>query len=106
MVIELLVNKGDTEDLGIHWTEQYLDRHPQLKMKFMSGLDKERAKAQDPDIFQHWFELYKTTTQNYNIKPLNHYNMNEKGVIMGYIGKVKVVISRYEKKIYMTQPGN
>ena len=106
MVIELLVNKGDTEDLGIHWTEQYLDRHPQLKTKFMSGLDKERAEAQDPDIFQHWFELYKTTTQNYNIKPLNRYNMDEKGVMMGYIGKVKVVISRHEKKIYMMQPGN
>ena len=106
MAIELLVNKGDTEDLGIHWTEQYLDRHPQLKTKFMSGLDKERAEAQDPDIFQHWFELYKTTTQKYNIKPLNRYNMDEKGVMMGYIGKVKVVISRHEKKIYMTQPGN
>jgi hypothetical protein len=32
--------------------------------------------------------------------------MDEKGVMMGYIGKVKVIVSKYDKKIYMTQPGN
>src|SRR5256885_27154 len=92
MAIELLNDKGDTEDLGVHWTEQFLDRHPQLKSKFVSGLDKERAEAQDPDIFRHWFELYRTTVQKYNVKPRNRYNMDEKGVMMGYIGKVKVII--------------
>jgi len=32
--------------------------------------------------------------------------MDEKGVMMGYIGKVKVIVSKYDKKAYMTQPGN
>jgi hypothetical protein len=50
----------------------------------------------------HWFELYQTTVQQYNIKLENRYNMDEKGVMMGYIGKVKVIISKYDKKIYMT----
>jgi hypothetical protein len=53
MAIELLVAKGDTKDLGVHWTDQFLYRHPDLKTKFVSGLDKERAKAQDPEIFTH-----------------------------------------------------
>jgi len=53
MAIELLAAKGDTEDLGVHWTEQYIDRHPQLKSKFVSALDKEHAEAQDQDIFRH-----------------------------------------------------
>jgi hypothetical protein len=106
MAIELLANKGDTADLGVHWTEQFLHRYPQLRSKFVAGLDKERADAQDPEIFHHWFELYRTTVRKYNIKLRNCYNMDEKGVMMGYIGKVKVIISKQEKKIYMTQPGN
>ena len=106
MAIELLMDKGDTQDLGIHWTDQFLHRYPELKSKFVAGLDKERAEAQDPEIFEHWFELYKTTCERYQIKPRNRHNMDEKGVMMGYIGKVKVIVSKYDKKIYITQLGN
>lgn len=105
MAKELLLDKGDTADLGIHWTDQFLHRHPQLKSKFVAALDKERSEAQDPENFAHWFNLYRTTIQEYDIKPENRHNMDEKGVMMGYIGKVRVIISKYDK-IYMTQPGN
>jgi len=53
MAKELLLNKGETADLGIHWTEQFLHQHLQLKSKFVAALDKERSKAQDPEIFVH-----------------------------------------------------
>ena len=106
MAIELLAAKSDTEDLGVHWTEQYIDRHPQLKSKFVSALDKERAEAQDQDIFRHWFELYKTTVEKYSIQLYNKYNMDEKDIMIRLIGKVRVIVSKYKKKIYMTQPGN
>jgi hypothetical protein len=106
MATELLVAKGDTADLGIHWTDQFLYRHPELRTKFVTGLDKERAKAEDPDIFKDWFELYKAMVQKYSVKPQNRYNMDEKGIMMGFIGKVKVIISKYEKKVYMVQPRN
>ena len=45
------------------------------------------------------FELYRTTVQKYSIKPRNRYNMDEKGVMMGFIGKVKVITLKYNKKI-------
>jgi len=32
--------------------------------------------------------------------------MDEKGIMMGYIGKVKVIVSKYDKKVYMIQPEN
>jgi hypothetical protein len=32
--------------------------------------------------------------------------MDEKGIMMGFIGKVRVIVSKHDKKIYMTQPGN
>jgi hypothetical protein len=58
MATELLLKKGDTKELGIHWTEQYLKQYLILKTKFIAGLDKACAKAQDPLIIQHWYELY------------------------------------------------
>jgi hypothetical protein len=106
MATELLIDKGDTADLGIHWTEQFLHRYPELKAKYVAGLDKQRAKAQDPEIFADWFQLYKTTIEKYHIKKQNRHNMDEKGVMIGFISKVKVIISKYEKKIYMVQPRN
>jgi hypothetical protein len=96
MATELLVAKGDMEDLSVHWTDQFLHRYPELQTKFVTGLDKERAEAQDPDIFRNWFELYKATVQKYSVKPQNRYNMDEKGIMRGFIGKVKVIISKYE----------
>jgi hypothetical protein len=106
MATNLLVEKGDMADLGVHWTDQFLSRHPELKSKFVAGLDKERAKAQDPDIFRDWFKLYKTTVEKYRIKQQNRHNMDEKGVMLGFISKVRVIVSKYDKKVYMTQPGN
>ena len=53
MAIELLATKDNIKDLGVHWTEQYIDRHLQLKSKFVSTLDKKCAEAQDYDIFYY-----------------------------------------------------
>ena len=45
MAQELLLDKGDTAALGVHWTDQFLRRHPELKSKYIAALDKERLKA-------------------------------------------------------------
>jgi hypothetical protein len=106
MAAEFLRAKSDTKDLGLHWTDNFLRRYPMLKSKFVSGLDKERALAQDPSILMAWFELFKSTILKYDIHLDDIYNMDEKGVMMGDIGKVKVIISRDERQHYMTQCGN
>ncbi len=58
MALELLKENGDTKKLRIRWTKQYMHRYPILKMKYISGLDKDRATAQDPIIIAHWFGLF------------------------------------------------
>ena len=50
MATELLKAKNDKEELGVHWQEQFLSRFPDLKTKFIGGLDKNRFSAQDPII--------------------------------------------------------
>jgi hypothetical protein len=77
-----------------------------LKTKFIEGLDKKCAKAQDPAIVQHWFDLYQTTKHRYNVKNENVYNIDEKCMLQGTIGKTKVIISMHKKKQYITGPGN
>ena len=106
MAKELLKEKGVTNELGIYQTEQYMHQHSLLKTKFVDGLDKNRAKAQDPAIVKYQFDLYQTTKYKYNIKNENVYNINEKGMLQGIIGKMKVIILKHKKKQYMTEPGN
>src|SRR5450432_953245 len=106
MAIELLRAKGDMEELGIHWTTSFLSQHPDLKKKFVVGLDKERSLAQNPDIISNWFQLFHDVVKEYDIDSNDIYNMDEKGIMMGVIKKVKVLVSKYEKKNYMTQDGS
>jgi hypothetical protein len=58
MATELLLKKGDTKELRVHWTEQYLNCYLVLKTKYVARLDKNCAKAQDPAIINYWFDLY------------------------------------------------
>jgi hypothetical protein len=77
-----------------------------LRIKYVARLDKNRAKAQDPVIIKHWFNLFWTIRLHYNIKDKNILNMDEKGVMLGIISKIKVIVLRHEKKQYMTKPRN
>ena len=106
MAEEMLQAKEDNAPLGVNWQEAFLRRHPELKSRFIPPLDKERALAQDRDIIADWFELYLATKTKYGIEDEDIYNMDEKGCMMGVIGKLRVVVSRHEQKPYMTQCGN
>ena len=53
MAIGLLHQKSDMEELGLHWVQGFLKRHPTLKSRFVTGLDKERALAEDATVFQN-----------------------------------------------------
>ena len=103
MAIELLQAKGDMEELGVHWTDSFLQRHPILKMKFVTGLDKERANAEDPTIIANWFKLFKRTVSTYNVYTDDIYNIDEKGAMISIISKCKVIVSQDKRKQYITQ---
>jgi hypothetical protein len=106
MASALLLGKGDTKPLGINWTQAFLERHPTLKSRFITGLDKERALAQHPDIIQDWFNLFERVRNENGVHPNDCWNMDEKGVMLGMIGKSRCIIPKEQKKQYMTQPGD
>jgi hypothetical protein len=106
MAVELLKAKGDTKSLYKNWPQSFLRRHPDLYSRFVSPLDKSRALAGDEEQIRHYFALFKKTKEEYNIHDDDVYNMDEKGVMMGVLAKLHIVVSRSQKKPFITQPGS
>jgi DDE superfamily endonuclease len=79
---------------------------PELKTKYINGLDKNRFAAQDPIIISDWFKLFNNTIKEFNIHPSDIYNMDEKGFMVGMLQRTKVIISKYQIAKYMMEPGN
>ena len=105
----MLIKKGDIKRLGKNWQAYFFQRHPELKSKFIPPLNKKRARAQNPEVFQRYFDLFQTFRDMYNIDTRDIYNIDEKGFMQGVIRKQKVIVSREEKfrgKSYVTQCGN
>lgn len=106
MADELLRKKGDSRPIGINWPQKFMKRHPSIKTAYIPPLDKERATAQNPATLADWFQLFLQIKSEYEVRDSDIYNMNEKGFMMGVIAKLRVMISKHEKKAYMTQPGD
>ena len=73
---------------------------------YIPSLDKERAMTQNYDILAGWFNLFQSLKEEHEIEIEDIYNMNEKGFMQGIIAKLRVMISKYEKKAHMTQCDN
>lgn len=106
MAQELLIAKGDIGDLGVNWVSRFLDRHPELRSRYVPPLDKERALAKKPDIVQGWSDLFLYTKQKYDIQDCDIYNIDEKGAMIGVTAKIRVIVSRREKRQFMIQCSN
>ena|SRR5450432_2549436 len=106
MAEELLRAKNDRKELGVHWQDHFLSRFPDLKTKYISGLDKNRFSAQDPIIISAWFDLFSHIKNEFNVHPSDIYNIDEKGFMVGMLQRTKVIISKYEMSKYMVEPGN
>lgn len=98
--------KGENNKLYKNQYIGFLDRYRQLRAQFIPPLNKERALAKDPDIIRAYFELYRTTKDEFCIHNNNVYNMNEKGCIIGVISKNRAIVERKAKDAYIIQPGN
>jgi hypothetical protein len=58
MVETMCRAKGDFKPIGHNFQDRFFKRWPELKSKFAPLLDKQRAGAEDPAVFQRYFELF------------------------------------------------
>src|ERR1700761_8691951 len=68
------------EDVGVNWAKRFKERHPDLKVKWTTGLEECRARALTRPVVHEYFELLRDTIDRYDIKDKNIYNMDEKVV--------------------------
>lgn len=92
--------------IGEHWVQRYCTRHPELKVKWTSGLEKCRAQALNPTAVKDFYETLDCLVKEYNIPEENIYNMDEKGVQLGVGGRTLALVDRDQKTVKQVEDGN
>jgi hypothetical protein len=81
--------------IGNGWVHRFVERNKdQLITKWTSVMDRNRHQANSEYKYSLYFNLLKWKISEYSILPENTYNMDEKGFMIGTIGKSKRDFSR------------
>src|SRR5436190_13550853 len=60
----------------------------------------DRFLAQDPAIFNHWWDLYLEQKTKHHVCDNDIYNIDKKGVMLGVASKQRVIIPKTKKNPY------
>ena len=71
--------------VGKNWTDRFIERHHD------KPLDSKHARAMNPDVVKHWFDLVKEHISDKDIKPHNIYGMDESGFPPSDQGRQRVI---------------
>ena len=82
------------KQVGGSWPKQFCKRHPGLKMKKMTGLEKAHVKSLNKFVVNEFFDMLTGVMKEFNILPENLYNMDEKGIQLGIGAKITAMIDR------------
>jgi hypothetical protein len=106
MADKLLAARGGTP-VGKNWPYRFVSRTEELKMVFNRAKDRQRILQEDPEIISAWFELVRTTIEEYGVYTDDIHNFDETGFQMGVIGSMKVVTgSERRTRPNLIQPGD
>ena len=105
MATELLRESGSQEEIGVNWSQKFLQRRSELISVFSQTLDKERAAMHNDQIISAWFILFEQIRKKHDIQLKDIYNMNEKDFALGLLSKHRVICSK-DQLSTMTQDGN
>lgn len=92
--------------IGEHWVQCYHIRHPELKVKWTSGLEKCQAQALNPTAVKNFYETLDCLIKEYNIPEENIYNMDEKGVQLRVGGRTLALVDQDQKTVKQVEGGN
>jgi hypothetical protein len=92
--------------VGTSWAKRFIARHPELKIRWTTGLEKCRAQSLNRTVVNEFFELIRDLIETHNIPPENIYNMDEKGVQLGIGKRIAALVDRDQKNVYHIEDGN
>lgn len=92
--------------VGENWVHRFRVRHPELKAKWTTGLEKCRAQALNPTAVSGFYDLLEDILETYDIAEENIYNMDEKGIQLGVGKRVLALVDRDQKVVQQVEDGN
>ncbi|KAF7335145.1 DDE-domain-containing protein [Mycena venus] len=92
--------------LGVTWATRFKKRRSDLKVKWTSSLEECRARALNRPVVHDYFVLLADTVQQYEIKPKNVWNMDEKGIQLGVGDRIRALVDRDQKVVQKIESGN
>ena len=99
------------EPVSESWVTRFLTRHGiSITPRWSTGMDRDRHHADSENKYQLFFQLLIEVIEKYDIEPRHTYNMDEKGFLIGVIGRSKRIFSKamWDRKevIVALQDGN
>ncbi|KAM4062452.1 helix-turn-helix, psq domain-containing protein [Hirsutella rhossiliensis] len=71
------------DPVGENWVRKFVGRHGEIKAKYSRRYDYQRAKCEDPQKIQGWYDRVAATKQKWGILDEDVYNFDETGFQMG-----------------------
>jgi hypothetical protein len=103
----LLLSERSQDNVGENWVRKFVSRHDEIKAKYSRRYDYQRAKCEDPQKIQEWYDRVARTKQKWGILDEDVYNFDETGFQMGVIATARVLTrSDRRGRPVATQPGN
>ncbi len=87
----LVAQHASGRSVGKNWLTRFIKRYEELMTKYLRKYDYQRAKCEDPEEIQKWFDLVQAMVIKYGIVSEDIYNFNESGFQMRVIATAKVV---------------
>jgi Tc5 transposase DNA-binding domain/helix-turn-helix, Psq domain len=94
------------EKVGEAWVQRFRTRHPDLKVRWTTSMEKCRAQALNRTAVEEFYVVLRELIEKYNIPPENIYNMDEKGLQLGIGMKIRVLVDREQKTAFKVEDGN
>jgi hypothetical protein len=82
-------------EVGVHWVDCYVQQHQdKLISKCMMGIDNSCHKADSGRKYSLYFSLLHKKIGQYHVEARYIYNMDEKGFMLGAVGRSKRIFSK------------
>jgi hypothetical protein len=86
-------------ELGVNWIDCFVQQYPdKLVSKWTTAMDNSRHKADSGKKYSLYFDLLRKKIEYYNVEACHIYNMDEKGFMLGVIGRLKRIFSKASYK--------
>jgi hypothetical protein len=85
------------------WVSRFLDRHnDELTSQFTTSMDRQHHIADSGDKYKLYYDALRDKIEFYKIEPAHTYNMDEKGFMVGAVGRQKRIFSKrqFKKKAF------